>query len=208
MEPMKELISIQSKLKTPKGQFNRFGKYKYRSCEDILEALKPILHEAGCLVTLSDEILNIGERYYVRATATIINGSGEAFSVHALAREPQTKKGMDASQITGTSSSYARKYALNGLFAIDDTKDADTNESRMESDEIEKKAEKFDATKYPPLVELLKGSAYIKPMEALVKYYRKEGDERKWVSNWSKDRTDKFIYMITSGELVIEDLQL
>ena len=75
MKPMKELISIQSKLKTPKGQFNRFGKYKYRSCEDILEALKPILHEAGCLVTLSDEILNIGERYYVRATATIINGS-------------------------------------------------------------------------------------------------------------------------------------
>lgn len=127
---MKELIEIQQKLKAPKGQFNNFGKYKYRSCEDILEALKPLLYEYKCQLTLKDELIYVGTRYYIKATATIMNGQGHEVSTTALAREEEAKKGMDGSQITGTSSSYARKYALNGLFCIDDTKDSDcTNKS-------------------------------------------------------------------------------
>ena len=123
---MKKLTNIQSNLKAPKGNFNSFGKYKYRSCEDILEALKPLLVEQGCVVTLSDEIVQIWERYYIKATATLLDcESGETQSTTAFAREELEKKGMDSSQITGSASSYARKYALNGLFAIDDGVDAD-----------------------------------------------------------------------------------
>lgn len=123
---MKKLTEIQSTLKAPKGNFNNFGKYKYRSCEDILEALKPLLAELSCVVTLSDEIVQIGERYYIKATATLLDcESGETQSTTAFAREELEKKGMDSSQITGSASSYARKYALNGLFAIDDGVDAD-----------------------------------------------------------------------------------
>lgn len=118
------LAKIQSLIKAPKGQFNSFGKYKYRSCEDIVEAVKPVINELGFYLTLSDEIVNIGERFYIKATATISNGT-ETYSVSAYAREEESKKGMDGSQVTGASSSYARKYALNGLFAIDDTKDSD-----------------------------------------------------------------------------------
>lgn len=124
---MKQLIEIQKELKAPKGQYNSFGKYKYRSAEDILEAVKPLLHKHGCQLTLSDEIVLIGDRFYVKATASI-TVDGEAVYVNAYAREDLDKKGMDGSQITGTASSYARKYALNGLFLIDDTKDADTDE--------------------------------------------------------------------------------
>ena len=124
---MKELIDIQKRLKAPKGQFNSFGGYKYRSCEDILEAVKPLLHENGCTMTLSDTLVNFADRFYVMATATIRNSAGESVEAHAYAREALTKKGMDDSQITGTASSYARKYALNGLFLIDDTKDAETD---------------------------------------------------------------------------------
>jgi hypothetical protein len=123
---MKELIMIQQGLKAPKGQYNSFGKYHYRSCEDILEAVKPLLDEQACTLTISDEIVLIGERYYVKATASLSNSSGENKTSIAYAREPMDKKGMDESQITGMASSYARKYALNGLFCIDDTKDADT----------------------------------------------------------------------------------
>ena len=123
-----KLIHIQSRLKVPKGNYNSFGKYKYRSCEDILEAVKPLLTEEGLTLTLSDEIEQIGARYYVRATASLYENDNLIEIVSAYAREEDTKKGMDASQITGTASSYARKYALNGLFLIDDTKDADTDE--------------------------------------------------------------------------------
>jgi hypothetical protein len=119
----KELARIQKELKAPKNQFNSFGKYNYRSCEDILEGVKPLLN--GCVLTLSDDVVAVGNRVYVKATVTISLG-GESVSVSASAREAETKKGMDDSQITGTASSYARKYALNGLFCIDDTKDADT----------------------------------------------------------------------------------
>ena len=119
------LQAIQTELKAPKSQFNKFGGYHFRNCEDILEAVKPLLAKHKAAVTLTDAIKQIGDRYYIEATATLYAG-GEQISVNASAREEETKKGMDGSQITGSSSSYARKYALNGLFAIDDTKDADT----------------------------------------------------------------------------------
>lgn len=122
---MKELAIIQSSLNVPKGQFNAFGKYKYRSCEDILAALKPLLKQTDCTLTISDDIMQVGSRFYIKATATLTNEKGEQATVTAFAREEDSKKGMDASQVTGAASSYARKYALNGLFAIDDTKDAD-----------------------------------------------------------------------------------
>jgi len=121
---------IQAELKAPKGQFNSFGKYKYRSCEDIVEAAKPVLFKHGCHLNLSDEMVQVSDRVYVKATATVIMGDVVIGVSTAFARESFDKKGMDDSQITGTASSYARKYALNGLFAIDDTKDADTDEHR------------------------------------------------------------------------------
>lgn len=122
-----KLIKIISKLKAPKGQKNTFGGYKYRSCEDILEAVKPLLEQENLRLKLSDEICEIGSRIYVKATATITDGENFESNT-AMAREAEVKKGMDESQITGTASSYARKYALNGLLCIDDTRDADTNE--------------------------------------------------------------------------------
>lgn len=138
---MKELINIQQGLKAPKNNFNQFGKYKYRSAEGILEAVKPLLGKNGCTLTITDEVQFVGARYYIKATAELRNSQGESVSVSALAREEETKKGMDASQITGTASSYARKYALNGLFAIDDTKDADalnTTPEYTQADEMQK----------------------------------------------------------------------
>ncbi|HFI0441522.1 TPA: ERF family protein [Streptococcus suis] len=121
------LCSIQTELVAPKGQYNSFGKYNYRSAEDILEALKPLLKKHDASLVLNDDIEHIGDRYYVRATVTLF-ACGSSISAQASAREEDTKKGMDGSQITGTASSYARKYALNGLFAIDDNKDPDTDE--------------------------------------------------------------------------------
>lgn len=147
----KKLMNIQQELKVNKGQYNSFGGYKYRSCEDILEAVKPLLAKNGVVLTLSDELVQVGERYYIKATATLTDlEKGEklkttidevtteyyeknSISNTAYARESETKKGMDESQITGTASSYARKYALNGLFAIDDTKDADTDEYQKQT---------------------------------------------------------------------------
>mgnify|MGYP004545731435 CR=1 FL=1 len=123
------LCEVQGALKAPKGQYNTFGKYAYRSCEDIVEAVKPLLTARGLLLTITDDIISIGTRFYVRATATVTDGK-DTVSNTAFAREPDDKKGMDPSQVTGMSSSYARKYALNGLFCIDDTKDADTMDNR------------------------------------------------------------------------------
>ena len=123
---MKELIAIQSELKAPKSQFNKFGGYKYRKAEDILEAVKPLLAKQKCTLIITDDVVLIGNRIYVKATATIKNEKGESETTNGWAREEETKKGMDGSQITGASSSYARKYALNGLFAIDDNADSDT----------------------------------------------------------------------------------
>lgn len=121
------LSDIQSKLKAPKSQYNSFGNFKYRSLEDIVEAVKPLLKEHGATLTLSDDIIDIGGRIYVKATAHLMH-QDKAIQTVAYAREAETKKGMDEAQITGSASSYARKYACNGLFAIDDTKDADTDE--------------------------------------------------------------------------------
>lgn len=127
---LEKLNIIQSKLKAPKGQYNKFGNYAYRSCEDILEALKPLLAQTKTVLTIKDDIEFIGDRYYLRAICTLHDAeSGEKIENAAYARETESKKGMDAAQITGSVSSYARKYALNGLFAIDDTKDSDTNEN-------------------------------------------------------------------------------
>lgn len=154
MSALFEVLSkIQKEMKAPKSQFNAFGKYKYRSCEDILEAVKPFLN--GTVLYISDEMVLIGERYYIKATATLRNGD-EAVSVTAYAREEAEKKGMDSSQITGAASSYARKYALNGLFLIDDTKDSDaTNEhgkgeaanSKPKGNQVNTLKEKLDSKK-------------------------------------------------------------
>lgn len=129
MNIYEKLIKVQNELKAPKNQRNNFGGYNYRSCEDILEAVKPILKDNGLTLFLTDDIVNIGNRYYIVAIATLIDiETGEKLMTQANARESEIKKGMDDSQITGTASSYARKYCLNGLFLIDDTKDADTDE--------------------------------------------------------------------------------
>ena len=138
---MKELIAIQSELKAPKNQRNNFGGYQYRSAEDILEALKPLLKAHNCYLTLSDELVNIGDRYYIKATATIYSEK-TSVSVTAYAREEESKKGMDGSQISGASSSYSRKYSLNGLFLIEDTKDSDatnTHDKEITQVVVEKK---------------------------------------------------------------------
>jgi len=129
------LSNIQVELKAPKNLYNSFGKYKYRNAESILEAAKPLCAKHGCTLTVSDEVILIGSRYYIKATATVQDKDGNAASTTALAREDETKKGMDGAQITGTASSYARKYALNGLFCIDDTKDPDTNEYHNQTTE-------------------------------------------------------------------------
>ena len=134
-----KLLNVQSELKAPKSQYNSFGKYKYRSCEDILEALKPILNKNKATVIISDDILFVEGRHYIKATVKFIDTeNGEMVENSALAREDEVKKGMDSSQITGSVSSYARKYALNGMFAIDDTKDSDsTNTHGVEPDKPE-----------------------------------------------------------------------
>ena len=128
------LMAVQSELKAPKGQMNKFGGYKYRSCEDILEAVKPILKAHSLVLRLSDKPVIVDSWHYIEATATVESQDGATYTVTAYAREPEFKKGMDDSQITGTASSYARKYALNGLFCIDDTKDADTDEYQKQTE--------------------------------------------------------------------------
>lgn len=126
------LSKIQAEIKAPKNLYNKFGGYSYRNAESILEALKPFEKKHGVFVTLTDEVIEMGSRFYVKATATISNGA-EFITTTAYAREADSKKGMDEAQITGSASSYARKYALNGLFLLDDTKDADTEEYQTES---------------------------------------------------------------------------
>lgn len=132
MNIYEQLQKVQTELKAPKGQFNKFGGFKYRSCEDILESVKPLLATNGLTLIVGDIIELIGDRVYVKATATLFNQEGQTLQASAFAREPSEKKGMDEAQVTGATSSYARKYALNGLFAIDDTKDADTEERERE----------------------------------------------------------------------------
>jgi len=138
-----KLMLIQSRLKAPKNQYNSFGKYNYRSCEDILEGLKPLLVEHDAVVLLTDEIVLIGDRYYVKAIATFADAAN-SITTTAYAREDETKKGMDLAQVTGSVSSYARKYALNGLFCIDDTKDSDSTNTYGKENKQEQKQEPKD----------------------------------------------------------------
>lgn len=136
MNIYQKLSAIQTELKAPKNQYNKFGEYSYRSCEDILEALKPLLAKYNCTLHMNDAIKQIGDRYYVEASAVLISSESEELIANtAYARETDTRPKMDAAQITGTASSYARKYCLNGLFLIDDTKDADTDEYKKQSEE-------------------------------------------------------------------------
>jgi hypothetical protein len=128
-----KLAEIQAKVKAPKGQFNSFGKYNYRSAEDILEAVKQVVNPMGYSITISDTIINVGDRYYIKATATLTNGK-ETYSTDGYAREEESKKGMDGSQVTGAASSYARKYSLSGLFGLDDTKDSDATNTHGKED--------------------------------------------------------------------------
>ena len=134
---VKIMQSIQSELKAPKGQTNKFGGYSYRSAEDILEAVKPLLNKYNCFLTVSDEVVEVGGRVYVKSTSTVTESHGDTVSeASAYAREAETKKGMDDAQISGSASSYARKYSLNGLFAIDDTKDADATNKHGKSQSL------------------------------------------------------------------------
>ena len=164
MAVREKLLAIQAELKAPKGQTNTFGKYKYRSCEDILENVKPLLKKYNATLVISDTLELIGERYYIKATATFQDVETDGIIENtAYARESAEKKGMDDSQVTGTTSSYARKYALNGLFLIDDTKDADTDEyanqqKSKEERKFDKKVEKDNkATISKADQEILKG---------------------------------------------------
>ena len=144
---MEMMHLIQQKLKSPKSQYNSFGKYHYRSCEDIVEALKPVLKEYGGHLILSDEVVAVGDRVYVKATASILVNGIVVGMATGYAREAVDRKGMDDSQITGATSSYARKYALNGLLAIDDTKDADTDEHTTQKKKEPQDTQKSDDDK-------------------------------------------------------------
>ena len=142
MTVYEKLLKVQAELKAPKSQYNSFGKYNYRSCEDILEAVKPFCHKYQSVLTLSDDVIELNGRFYVKAIATFVDvETGESVVNNAFAREEDSKKGMDGSQITGTASSYARKYCLNGLFNIDDTKDADTDAYHRQTKQEEKHTE-------------------------------------------------------------------
>lgn len=163
------LIAVQSQLKVPKNQYNDYGGFKYRSCEDILEAVKPLLQKEGLYVTIADDIVVIGERFYVKATATLSDGEN-SISNQAFAREDAAKKGMDGSQVTGTASSYARKYALNGLLAIDDTKDADALNNGKAADNSKAKA--ADNGKAQAIAEV-RNAADIPSLNAVYKKHEK-----------------------------------
>lgn len=153
MEIYKKLLAIQAELKAPKGQYNSYGGYQYRSCEDILEAVKPLCSKHGVALMVNDEVTVVGSRYYIKAVATLHDLEGDGIIVAtAYAREPEDKKGMDQSQVTGTASSYARKYALNGLFCIDDTKDADTDEHRKQTESQKNKTVEKKAAPPPAIV--------------------------------------------------------
>ena len=167
---IQKLAAIQAELKAPKGQYNSFGGYKYRSREDILEAVKPLLKKEGLALILSDNIEEVGGRVYVKATATILDSgdAGGSIGVAAYAREAETRKGMEDSQVTGSTSSYARKYALNGLFAIDDTKDADATNTHEKGQNEAQALDNKPATSQ----QLEKIKKTVENIAALLAYYK------------------------------------
>lgn len=195
-----KLIKVQSELKAPKGQKNTFGNYNYRSAEDILEAVKPLLSEQGLLMTITDIIEQVGERYYIQAKVILTDGE-DTVEVTGYARESLNKKGMDDSQITGTASSYARKYAMNGLFLIDDTKDSDSNENRTERENRAKKADvEAEREKQAKIAKLnaqyeraLKAANDNEaPMELLTKWNKlPKAAALKEIAEWINENTEK-----------------
>ena len=189
----RKLLQVQSDLKAPKGQYNSFGKYNYRSAEDILEAVKPLLHDEGLVQTISDEIISVGDRIYVKSTVTLYDAeSDESLSASALAREDETKKGMDSSQITGSTSSYARKYALNGMYAIDDTKESDATNTGPKKTEATQAMEKATMEEIEALLELgiMKGQDEMAVRKAAAAYYRVD-DLKKLSKVAIKDLSDR-----------------
>lgn len=175
MSVYEKLMKVQSELKAPKNQYNSFGKYHYRSCEDILEGAKPVLAKYGAAITIRDSIEIHGDRTYIKATATFYDvETGETIENTALAREELEKKGMDASQITGAASSYARKYCLNGLLLIDDTRDADADESKNEADA---RAKRQQARKNPDAVEPKNEKITEKEVQVLVSMCARAGKD-------------------------------
>lgn len=186
------LSKIQVELKAPKNLYNKFGRYYYRNAESILEAAKPLCAKYGCTLTVSDEIQLIGNRYYVKATATVQDKDGSTAGVTAFAREDETKKGMDGAQITGTASSYARKYALNGLFCIDDTKDPDTNEYHNQTTE-----DPQEVTASPEVT-----TQVVKDMAttALAGYAQRNGKDKKTVQTEAKTFIGKLFKDFTDDD--------
>ena len=173
MNIYEKLLKAQVELKAPKGQYNSFGKYKYRSCEDILEALKPVLDKFKLTLFIKDDVIEVNTRNYVKATIVLVNieKPDEQIKTSALAREEETKKGMDGSQITGASSSYARKYALNGMFMIDDTKDS-TNTHGKDKTEQEKVQDFLNSR--DGMIEKLKENLSSDKLEKVLKAYKVE----------------------------------
>ena len=186
------LSNIQVEIKAPKNLYNSFGRYKYRNAESILEAAKPLCAKHGCTLTVSDEVILIGSRYYIKATATVQDKDGNAASTTALAREDEKKKGMDGAQITGTASSYARKYALNGLFCIDDTKDPDTNEYHNQTTEDHQ-----EVTAAPEVT-----AQVVKDMAttALAGYAQRTGKDKKTVQTEAKTFIGKLFKDFTDDD--------
>lgn len=168
----KKLIKVQSVLNAPKGQFNKFGNYNYRSCEDIMGAVKPLLVAEGLFQSITDEVQQVGDRFYIKATVTVTDGEN-THSVSALARESLDKKGMDSAQVTGAASSYARKYALNGMYNIDDTKDADTNEMRQQASKIASNQVKKEVINYDEILASAKNTMSGANLETLADLFQK-----------------------------------
>ena len=188
----KKLSEVQTELKAPKGQFNTFGKYKYRNCEDILEALKPVLAKNKLTILVSDMVENINDRFYIKAVVTLVDvETGESTTTQAYAREEENKKGMDASQSTGSTSSYARKYALNGMLLIDDTKDADTTNNHGNDQKNENKdTNKSDKQQQKKETKKITIDTYLEAIRKYEKEYQTE----------IKD------YLVDKALLEIEDL--
>ena len=194
MSVVKKLMNVQNKLKAPKNQLNKFGNYNYRNCEDILEAVKPLLFENGLILNISDEILMIGDRFYIQAVVKVIDEENNYIEAKALARECVDKKGMDASQITGATSSYARKFALNGLFCIDDTKDSDYCNDKEESKKDSKNQQNKATTKQQEqlvsdiqIAEIMKKcSEYKKDVNSILECYKISNLKELTVTNYIK----------------------
>lgn len=199
----KKLIKVQATLNAPKGQYNSFGKYNYRSCEDIMGAVKPLLAAEGLFQSINDEIELIGERYYVKATVTVTDGE-TSHSVSALAREALTKKGMDDSQVTGATSSYARKYALNGMYNIDDSKDADSNEFRQQATSKAQDQVKAQAIDHDGILKSFSETASSADIAKLQEAFKKAWTNLK--SSKQHQEKAKELYDIRKSEIEVGEL--